>query len=716
MPNLFAGQMDFVFFVYGLAFFLLGAACLTLRAEAFPRLPWGWLAAFAFSHGAAEWLDLAVLTLGPGPALVAVKTAVMVSSFLFLLEFARRGLGRSGARGGLAWGVLSLVLFALVVVAGVRGGMPWVDVAARYLLALPAGLLAGVAIYRRIPSSRAGTRPWLVALAAVMMAYAVLAGAITPAADLLPARWPNQQNFLALTGIPIQVPRALAAVAMAIAMWVGSQVPGVRARNEEVPFHYALGLTAAMLVIVPGGWGFTDALADHALDDVAAGAGDQAHALARIVDQEMARASQAAQLLAGDDAVRELARNPGGLELEKANEVLDQVAIAFRLEAAYLLDTSGTVVASSNRNAPESFVAKNYAFRPYFRTAMDGRTGSQVALGVTSRRLGHYASMPVRGAHGQVGLVVALKSSLPPLAGIARQRGDLMLLTPRGVVLDATDPDSHLHSLWPLSEQEARALIDSRQLGPGPFPPLLPARPVEGQVVAWRGRDALFVSAPLALDGWSMAVLAPLAEARAHRLFGIGATLVLSLLAIGFYILLYGHESYELRLGALMAQLRDQAHTDPLTRLANRGWFEENFERELAKAERLNRPLALVMFDVDHFKAVNDRFGHQTGDRVLIALSARASQTLRNYDLLGRWGGEEFVALLPETDLAHATGIAERLREEIAALDLPGIGQVSCSFGVAERRDGEDPDGLLNRADAALYQAKDAGRNQVQSV
>mgnify|MGYP001035147981 CR=1 FL=1 len=188
---------------------------------------------------------------------------------------------------------------------------------------------------------------------------------------------------------------------------------------------------------------------------------------------------------------------------------------------------------------------------------------------------------------------------------------------------------------------------------------------------------------------------------------------MISLIAIGFYVLLHAHEVYELRLGALMAQLRDKAQTDPLTRLANRGWFQENFARELKKAHRLERALALIMFDVDYFKSVNDRFGHQAGDRVLVALAEHARLAMRDYDLVSRWGGEEFVAMLPDTDIETARMIAERLREQIASMELPEIGQVTCSFGVAQYRSGESGDSLINRADAALYQAKDEGRNRV---
>jgi len=709
----FLGQMDYVFFIYGLAFFLLGAAALTLRADAFPGLAWGWLAAFALSHGASEWLDLAVLSIGRTQALLTVKTLVMTASFVFLLEFARRGLNKPRRRALLgAW--LTPVLTLLVFAAGLWGGLLWLDVSARYLLGLIGGLLAAAAIYRTIALRRSDARPWLLALAILTAVYAVLAGAITPHADLFLASIINYDRFLAWSGgIPVQVFRAFTALGMALAMWLGSQLSGAKARSEEIPFHYALGLAGVILVLAPSGWGITETLGRQSMKEARQKGIQQARSAATILDQEIARLAQAVHLLAVSDAVTELAQQPGERMLQEANRVLDAMAIAFRLDAAYLMQRNGTVLAASNRAMPDSYLRKNYAFRPYFQAALDGEGASYAALGVTSKRIGHYASAPVVGPDGEVRMVAVLKSSLPSLAKLPLESVDVMVLAPSGVVLDARDRSLALRSLWPLSAAERAALVESRQFGPGPFVPLLESKPRPGRLIMWQGASVFYIQAPLLLDGWSLALLMPLADVRVHRLFGIGVTMMLSLLAIGFYVVLHAHEVYELRLGALMLQLQDQAHTDPLTRLANRGWFEESLAPEMQKADRLGHSLALIMFDIDHFKAINDQFGHQAGDRVLVTLAERVGALMRDSDLVSRWGGEEFIVLLPDTDLVGACRIAERLRAEIAAMGIPGVGRVTCSFGVAQRRAGEAIDSLVNRADAALYLAKDAGRDRV---
>jgi diguanylate cyclase (GGDEF)-like protein len=143
----------------------------------------------------------------------------------------------------------------------------------------------------------------------------------------------------------------------------------------------------------------------------------------------------------------------------------------------------------------------------------------------------------------------------------------------------------------------------------------------------------------------------------------------------------------------------------------------EVLELELRRADRFESPLALVLADLDDFKLVNDRFGHQTGDDVLRALSRVFRASLRDVDLPARLGGEEFAVLLPETDAVGAEGLAERLRTELVALRLHGPGaeplHVTASFGVAVYPQAASGDDLLSFADTALYAAKAAGKNRV---
>lgn len=167
----------------------------------------------------------------------------------------------------------------------------------------------------------------------------------------------------------------------------------------------------------------------------------------------------------------------------------------------------------------------------------------------------------------------------------------------------------------------------------------------------------------------------------------------------------------------LRADLERLATHDPLTGAANRRLFMEQFHREIDRARRSGRPLGLLMLDIDHFKRANDTHGHAAGDRVLEEFVRRCQAALRPSDVLGRLGGEEFAAMLPDASTAQVLAIAERLRREIESptFAIPGDGtlEVTVSIGGIVALPEEDGDALLARADAALYSAKRQGRNRV---
>jgi diguanylate cyclase (GGDEF)-like protein len=166
------------------------------------------------------------------------------------------------------------------------------------------------------------------------------------------------------------------------------------------------------------------------------------------------------------------------------------------------------------------------------------------------------------------------------------------------------------------------------------------------------------------------------------------------------------------------AQLVTAARVDPKTGLLNAGTWQREAELEVARAERTRTPLAIAIADIDHFKAVNDRHGHLAGDAALSLISATMSALLRDYDLLGRFGGEEFAICLPHTDPAEAYQVADRLRQKISMISTQAPGapavQITISVGVASFESAHRTlDELIAAADAALYRAKSSGRNCV---
>lgn len=182
---------------------------------------------------------------------------------------------------------------------------------------------------------------------------------------------------------------------------------------------------------------------------------------------------------------------------------------------------------------------------------------------------------------------------------------------------------------------------------------------------------------------------------------------------VGFAFLVLGLRRWVIYNETLKAQLRDLATTDFLTGAANRRHFAALLATEVERNGRQPNPLSVILLDVDHFKQVNDTFGHEAGDRILTSVAQLMGRQLRKTDFFARYGGEEFAILLPQTKLEGACALAEKCRHALQECTYADVGQVTASFGVATFDSNETPDQFVKRADLALYEAKSGGRNRV---
>ncbi len=200
-------------------------------------------------------------------------------------------------------------------------------------------------------------------------------------------------------------------------------------------------------------------------------------------------------------------------------------------------------------------------------------------------------------------------------------------------------------------------------------------------------------------DGWLMPI----------QLYLAGAVLITTLYFFS------GFQRQARQAEVAVAAMRRLASTDVLTGIANRRGAENALALEVLRAERYGRPLGFILIDLDDFKSINDRFGHQAGDEALVTLARRLGHMTRATDTVGRWGGEEFMIIAPETDLGATRRLAEVVRAYVCAHPLVGSAIVSASIGVTACRPGDTLATLIARADAALYLAKESGKNQVRS-
>ena len=228
--------------------------------------------------------------------------------------------------------------------------------------------------------------------------------------------------------------------------------------------------------------------------------------------------------------------------------------------------------------------------------------------------------------------------------------------------------------------------------------------------------------APLQGTAWQIYYLCPL-----YSVLWSALQLAAPMLLVGILLLLVllenrGRKQSQHAQQQLISQLQRhqlnlerESKTDPLTHLYNRRGMQEIMEREITRCKRYRRPCSLILFDIDFFKLINDRYGHDGGDHCLITLAQALRQQLRTEDAMGRWGGEEFLILLPETTQQQALQVADKLRQSVAQTPLLYRQHqipVSITAGVVEYDLHSDLDGCIEKADKALYQGKQAGRNR----
>ena len=172
--------------------------------------------------------------------------------------------------------------------------------------------------------------------------------------------------------------------------------------------------------------------------------------------------------------------------------------------------------------------------------------------------------------------------------------------------------------------------------------------------------------------------------------------------------------NYEVQISQYTEKLEQLSATDHLTNLSNRLKLDEVFVNEIGRAKRYQKPLSIILVDVDKFKLINDTYGHIVGDQVLQELAEIFKRNIRSTDTIGRWGGEEFLIICPETGLDEAIRLADKVRQYIEVHPFPEIDSATCSFGVSYFKNNDDTkESIVNRADEALYLAKRGGRNQV---
>ncbi|WP_250634263.1 sensor domain-containing diguanylate cyclase [Pinirhizobacter soli] len=719
MSTFFINQLDFIFFFYGLAFILLGTTCLAIARSKDRGEAWAVLSGFAFVHGVGEWLDLSALIVGDGAAFAVVRVMLMTVSFVLLLDFARLEAIRLGVNLPGRWIYVPVVM--LVALIGVTGGVTAASIAARYALAFPGALGASFVLTWGTRTLPASARYAGLCASIGFLLYAFAAGAIVPAAPFWPANIVNHGWFVSWVGAPIQLFRGLLAcwIAFSIwAMWVQQLAGQLRsARYTTFVRQQFIWTLVAMGTILVSGWTLTEFLGGIYRQDVQEESRRDIDLLASRLSGDTASVDAMVKALAGFPSFQPRLTGSGRSDDNTAQSFLDLAVEASGARRGYILDGTGAVVASSNSR--DVLPGKpSYGTAVYFRQSIVGDGGYQFVFDAATGARDYYASQPIRAADGKIVGVAVLTKSLDAFEADLREFSrPYFFIDPQGVVAMTNRPEALHRTLWPLAATVKTSL--SRQFGKVDDHPMLEREVVDG---TWATVDTEreYVRRRFADHSqWSLVILKPTREIFATRFLGIVITLLVTIMAL-IYLVGKGRWIHDdvladnrVRLQELTQDLGVKATTDPLTGLHNRLNFDQALAREIERSQRYGTPLSLILYDIDHFKRVNDSYGHLIGDKVLVQLSRFVPNLIRTTDFLARWGGEEFVILASGSGGPMAFQAAEKLRDAVGQVVFEDVGTITCSFGVTQWVPGETAMEFIARADEALYHAKANGRNQV---
>lgn len=718
MAAFLSDQLDFIFFFYGLAFILLGATCWIATSRG-GGATWALLGGFGFVHGIGEWLDLTALIVGDTPTFAVTRMAGMTLSFLLLMDFARMEGIRLGLKLPGRW--IYVILAMSIALICIADGPTTAGIVARYAIGFTGAAGAGVALAWRARLYSDGARAFAIAASGGFILYAVTSGLVVPAGEIWPSTILNYDAFTALTGMPVQLVRGLLACWLSLTIWgIWSQQTALEMGSPRYSayvreqFIWTLVVMGAILV---SGWTLTEYLGGVYRENVEREARTDIDMLASRVAGDTATIQAMTQSLAGSPSV--LSAVTGGNQPDRINAraALDLDIDASGAESGYILDRTGSVVVSSTARDTLP-AAADVRPSPAVLAAIGGTPTGSFAFDRAEKAINFSMSYPIRAGDGTIAGVAVLTRSLASLGAKLREFDrPYFLVDPDGVVAMSNRPNAVYRSLWPL--EEGRKSPVSRRAGRPDDRPML-KHSVTDESWTMVGGERNYVLRHFIDDsGWSLVILKPPRQIFATRFLGIVITLLVTMMAL-IYLLGQArrvHDDVERdnrrKLQDLAQDLGEKATTDALTGLNNRLKLNTALADEIGRADRYETPLTLVMFDIDHFKMVNDTYGHSAGDSVLVGLARLVSSHIRNNDSLFRWGGEEFVILMPGIDELAGYQSAERCRQAIERVPFDQAGKVTCSFGVAQYALGESGDDLVARADEALYSAKESGRNQV---
>lgn len=319
----------------------------------------------------------------------------------------------------------------------------------------------------------------------------------------------------------------------------------------------AIGVTLVL------GWQATRMLGQRARLDLQRQAETQARTLSDSLLAKLDETENAAVAMATAPEVNLAVKSGAAGDIHRADAALDRFKTTFGVSVCYILDGHGLTLAATNRNSAESFVGKNYSFRPYFREALQGDQGTYFAVGVTSRKRGFYASSPVRDARGSIIGAAVIKKDMEEIEQSFQHYPYAFFVDPHNIVFLSSRKEMRLESLWPLSRREQSDVLASKQFGTQPFRPILIVNPDSQDEVAYGGESYLVKRLPVGSQGWSVVLMTSTRPITTVRMFSVTVVLLLGILIMTVSIIGQGREASRARILASESRYRDLVECSP---------------------------------------------------------------------------------------------------------------------------------------------------------
>lgn len=530
-------QMDYIYFFYGLAFIFLAVICFLMRRQFKSGPVWFLLGMFGVLHGFNEWTDLVGMIIGSTSQVFhIIRLLLLISSFACLFEFARQGFNSiyKNKIGSWVYGLIILILFLSWHVFGELG----LEIFARFILGIGGAVGAGL-VFRRFNFLSKEHKDKFCLGAVAFWLYA-LSLVVNPAGQVLGIPYTDQNIFLNSLGLPIQLIKGSLAVAISVCLWSHYQASIYKEITaQRVVKKTAIGsyLVITLLALFFAGWLFCNMMDSLAYKEIIANNKKLSNMLASDTERVLSEGGDLSQVMSGSPNIINLLQNYSPESVQAANLILDRYKATTNVDIAYILNKDGTTIATSNRDASDNLLGKNYAFRPYFIEAIGGKPSILFAVGVTTKKSGFYSSHPVKDSLGNIIGVAVIKVSLSAIEQNFKQYGSIFLVSPEGVIFLSGNPKYNLKSFQPISLEDKRRLYKSQQFAKGDFEAIHDHRPINNEVINLDGESLLLNVMPINGAGWELFKAYSTKLVVYYRFFGIVLTLVFYFLTIAFFII-----------------------------------------------------------------------------------------------------------------------------------------------------------------------------------